>query len=163
MPIYMKYGDFKGTVATKNFAKWIQLESVQFGVNRHITTQVGKGMNRDASPASPSEIVVSKLQDDSSSKLCREAALSSTGRLVDIVITSASVGGESELMRWTLTNTLISSFSCSGHGGEGNPRPHEMLSLNYNKVEVKFVQQAKEGTKGTTPFSTSYDLATLEK
>ncbi len=36
MALYMKYGNIKGAVTTDGFKDWIELNSFQWGVGRHI-------------------------------------------------------------------------------------------------------------------------------
>ena len=72
MPIYMGIFDkpnvldknFRGGVKAKGYEGWIELQSAQIGVNRHITSQTGRGSNREASRPAVQEIVITKSQDD---------------------------------------------------------------------------------------------------
>ena len=64
--------NFRGGMKAKGFEGWIELQSAQIGVNRHITNQTGRGSNREASRPAVQEIVITKSQDDTSTALFRE-------------------------------------------------------------------------------------------
>ena len=71
MPIYMKVDGVDGSVTAAGHEKWIELDSAQMGVNRHVTEATGRGTNREASAPSVSEIVITKPLDCASTGLFR--------------------------------------------------------------------------------------------
>src|SRR5947209_8668483 len=82
MPIYMKYGNIQGT-GKGNHKGWIELQSAQLGTHRNVKDPTGSGSNREASVPAVSEVVVTKLQDISSTDLFRQAL---NGQGVKVVI-----------------------------------------------------------------------------
>jgi len=150
MPIYMGIFDkpnvldknFRGGVKAKGFEGWIQLQSAQIGVNRHITSQTGRGSNREASQPAVQEIVITKSQDDASTALFRES-LHGKGRL--IVIVFAKEDGTT-YMKLVLQNTLISSYSVSGHGGDTSSGPMESFSLNFSNITYEASPKSPDTT-----------------
>ena len=60
-------------------------------------------------------------------------------------------------MSYELTNTLVSSYSCSS----GGDKPMESVSLNFTKFEYKYITRDAKGSP--TPKTASYDLATAKK
>ncbi|HLA95447.1 MAG TPA: type VI secretion system tube protein Hcp [Pyrinomonadaceae bacterium] len=114
MPIYMKYEGIEGPVTGK-YKGWIELGSSQLGNHRSGT-------------ASVSEVVVTKSQDSSSSRLFEES-LRGTGKKVSIDFVK---GNEAPYMGLELEDTVISSYSISG--SSGSDKPTESLSLNYAKI-----------------------------
>ena len=150
MPIYMGIFEkpnvldksFKGEVKAKGYEGWIELESAQIGTSRHITSPTGRGSNREGSTPSIQEIVVTKYHDSASTALFREA-LNGHGKLIVIAFVK---GDESVYLRIVLQDTLISSYSMSGHGGASHDRPMESLSLNFTKVTYETLPKSPDTT-----------------
>ncbi len=158
MPIYMKYDGIDGDVTATGHEKWIELSSVQFGVGRGIAAPTAGGAkDRDPGNPSVSEIVGTKQMDDSSADFFKES-LKGKGKTVKIDFCfSSQEKGMVPYLTLTLTNTLISGYSLS----TGGDRPSESLSLNFTKIEYKYIPtdeaHAEEGQKVYT-----YDIATAE-
>jgi len=148
MPIYMGIFEkphvldrkFRGEVKAKGYEGWIQLQSAQLGTNRHTTTPTGRGTNREASATQ--DIVITKLQDSVSTALYKEA-LRGEGKL--IVIAFVKEDGTTS-MTLVLQNTLISSYSVSGHGGVTDSRPTESLSINFTKITFEMSPTSPDTT-----------------
>jgi type VI secretion system secreted protein Hcp len=132
MPIYMNYNSLavKGDVTAEGWKDWIELNSFQFGASRSIASPTGGSADRESSAPSISEIVVTKDQDSSTGPLLT-AALQGEGVTVIIDFVKTSQGSLTKYMEYTLTNTLISGWSCSS----GGDRPTESVSLNFTKFE----------------------------
>jgi len=157
MPIYMKYEGIDGSVTAAGHEKWIELESAQFGVHRNITSPTGRGANREASAPSVQEIVVTKVQDCASTNLFR-ASLWGEGKKVKIDFCKTDKDKVEPYLQLELENTLVSSFSSSGHGGDGHARPMESLALNFTKITFNTIAM---DTKNATakPDRAMWDLA----
>ena len=146
MPIYMGIFEkphvldrkFRGEVKAKGYEGWIQLQSAQLGTNR----PTGRGLNREASAPATQEIVITKLMDSVSTALSREA-LDGKGKL--IVIAFVKEDGTT-YMTLVLQNTLISSYSISGHGGVTNSRPTESLSIIFTKITFEMTATSPDTT-----------------
>ena len=161
MPIYMKYDGVDGAVTAAGFEKWIELDSCQLGVNRAIAS--GARGNRESSTPSFSDITVTKPQDKASTGLFT-ASLFGEGKKVNIAFTKTSTDGatQQKFLELTLENTLISTFSMSGHGGDASQQPSEMLALNFTKIEWKHTETDMKN-KAATPAIASWDLASGKK
>ena len=133
MPIYMHYDGITGSVTAAGHEKWIELHSAQLGVNRHVTSPTGRGTNREAAVPAVSEIVVTKDLDCASTSLFK-AALWGEGKKVKIDFCKTDKDKFEAFLQFELENTLISSFSTSGSGGDSNARPMESMSLNFTKI-----------------------------
>jgi len=150
MPIYMGMFEkpnvldksFKGEVKAKGYEGWIELQSAQIGTSRNITNSTGRGTNREVSLPTVQEIVVTKFQDSASTALFREA-LSGSGKLIVIAFVK---GDATAYLQIVLQNTLISSYSVSGHGGDNHDRPMESLSLNFAKVTYETLPRSPDTT-----------------
>ncbi len=159
MPIYMKYDGIDGSVTSSAHIKWIELESCQVGVHRNVVgTRSGSSANRDASAPSVSDIVITKIQDNATNKLF-QASLWGEGKKVKIDFVRTEKNQLVPYMQFELENTLIASFSTSGHGGEGTQRPMESLALNFTKMTV-INTETDIAHKGKGPDRFQYDMAT---
>jgi len=133
MAAYLKYGT---TIKGESLAEghkgtdgWIEINSVQWGVGRGISTPVGAASKREASAPNVSEVVVTKLMDSTSPLLAQEALI---GKAVTATIDLVETGSDqlNTYLTLELTNTMISGYSMSSGGG----RPSESLSLNFTKI-----------------------------
>ena len=150
MPIYMGIFEkphvldrkFRGEVKAKGYEGWIQLQSAQLGTNRNITTSTGRGTNREASAPAIQEVVITKLQDSVSTALYRET-LDGEGKLIVIAFVKEDGTSYTTIV---LQNTLISSYSVSGHGGVTDSRPTESLSLNFANITFEMSPTSPDTT-----------------
>ena len=154
MAVFMKFGDKKGDVDTKEYKGWIQCESFQFGSGRGIASAAASGSNRQGSHASVSEVTVSKHLDPSSLPLWRNSLDGDLKTKVEFAFTRADQDN-SEYLHVTLWDTGVSGWSMSS-GGE---RSSESVSLNFAKIELKDITQGVEGGAASN-LAVTYDLTT---
>lgn len=154
MPIYMNYNDIKGDATADGHAGWIELSSFQWGVGRGISSPTGGSADRESSAPSVSEIVVTKAQDISSTKLLNES-YQGEGQTVVIDFCKTDKGKLESYLTITLTNTMVSGVSMSS----GGDRPSESVSLNFTKIEYKLIPMDPTNA-GADPDTITYDLAT---
>lgn len=153
MPIYMKIDGIDGPVTAAGHEKWFDCNSFQFGVGRGIQSPTGRSANRETSAPSVSEIVVTKMLDDSTAKLFQDAAWGE-GKKVQIHFAKTDKDKFVNYLEYELENTLISGYSISS-GGEG---PTESLSLNFTKITMSYTGSDVKGkAKGAN--RAFYDLA----
>jgi type VI secretion system secreted protein Hcp len=129
----MDYEGIKGSVTATGHEKWIELHSCQVGINRHVTSASGRGTNREAAVPSVSEITVTKDLDCASTSIFK-ASLYGEGKKVKIDFCKTDKDKWEAYLQLELENTLISSFSTSGSGGDSHARPMESLALNFTKI-----------------------------
>lgn len=135
MPIYMKIDGVHGSVGAGPHKGWIELDSAQLGINRHVTSPTGRGTNREAAVPAVSELIVTKSLDISSTQLYK-LSLWGEGKKVTIDFVKTDKAGKeiAPYLSVELENTLISSYSVSGTGGSATSRPMESLALNFTKI-----------------------------
>jgi type VI secretion system secreted protein Hcp len=158
MPIYMKYDTIKGDVTEDTHKDWVELHSAQFGIGRGISAPTaGSAKDRESSAPTVSEIVCTKDMDFSSADLFQES-LRGKGKPCEIdFVRSTQDQGMALYLKLTLTNTMISSYSTSS----GGDKPTESLSLNFTKIEYKYVP-TDEAHADSKPKIYTYDLATAK-
>ena len=156
MAVYMKFGDIKGNVTEAEHTNWIEINSLQWGVGRGISTPTGSAQNREASSPSVSEVVITKEMDGSSTGLFLESVKGTKG--TEVKIDLVQTGDPSRTFtRYTLTNALVSGYSVSS----GGDRPSESISLNFTKIEFKYIPSKAENAQ-ETPVTVAFDLATAK-
>jgi len=153
MAIYLKFGKMKGNVTEDGHKEWIEVDSLQWGVGRGISTPVGGAANREASTPSVSEVVITKSMDIASTDLFMESVKGDKGEEVKIDIV-ATGNPPRVFCTYTLTNALVSGYSVS----TGGDRPSESISLNFTKLEFKYIPSLQENKQGT-PVTVAFDLS----
>nr|WP_245214319.1 type VI secretion system tube protein Hcp [Pararoseomonas indoligenes] len=153
----MKFGNVNGQVTTEGFVKWIELNSMQVGVGRGVSTG-GGGQTREASAPSISEVVVTKPFDAASSGLFEDAVAGSFDTKVQIKFTTTTKNKVDTFLTYDLTDCGVSGYSTTS----GGDLPQESISLNFTKImispsllDIKGTPQA--GSKVT------YDLIKMVK
>lgn len=146
MAIFLKYGTINGETTQLTHKQWIEVNSIQWGVGRGISSGVGGGSKREATAPSVSEITLTKTFDISSPLLLKEAL---GGKAVEVKIELTQTdnnGRHVSYQKYVLTDTLISGYSLSS----GGDRPSESLSLNFTKIDSEYLNiDDKFATKTT--------------
>jgi type VI secretion system secreted protein Hcp len=155
MAIYMKYAALEGEVTATGYEKWVEIQSVQWGVGRGISTpSAGGDSKREASAPSISEIVVTKTFD-AFSPLALKEAVGGKGVEVKIHLTRTDDSGKHvAFQKYVLDNAMISGYSISS----GGDRPSESISLNFTKVDSEYMKIDSK-FKATTTGHVIYDIA----
>ena len=97
--------------------------------------------------------------DKSSPKLFM--ALATGEHLKQITLTVRKAGGEqTEYLKYTFTDVLITSLSASGSSSD--PAPTEQISLNFSKIEMEYQPMNAAGTV-ESPVKASWDLKSNTK
>ena len=156
MAIYLHVEGLEGDVTAAGHESWIECESLNWGVARGIQTPTGSAQERESTAPSISEVSVVKVMDKCTPKLFTEATVG-VGKLVKIDL--VQTGDQLETyMAYTLTDTLISSYSVSS-GGE---KPTESVTFNFTKVEMKYTPfDNKNNPLGAIP--AGYDISAGKK
>ena len=156
MAIYLKFGKIDGSVTTKGFEKWIELQSFQWGVGRGVNSATGSDVNREASAPSISEITVTKSFDEASNKLLMDVLAGQLDAKVEIKLTTTTKNETTEFLTYTLEKCGLSGYSVSS----GGDRPMESLSLNFTKISV--TNKSIDSGGKAQPDTVGYDLALLK-
>jgi type VI secretion system secreted protein Hcp len=151
MPIYMNYDGIQGEVTASGHEKWIELTSFQWGEGRSLSSGQGAS-TRESGTVSMADVVVTKQTDGTSPKLFIAGATGTLDKTVKIDFVRTEGGAEQVYMQYTLTNTGVGGYSLAS-GGE---RPSETLSLNFLKIEFKYITIGDDLTG--SPETVHYDL-----
>ena len=157
MPIYMKFEGIEGDVTAEGHKKWIDLNSMQWGVGRGISSPTGQAAEREASAPSISEVTITKMMDKTTPLLFTQSLIGD-GKKVEIHLVKTYKDKLETYMEYVLTDTMISGYSVSS----GGDAPSESLSLNFTKVEMKYHPHDSKGVAGS-PIPAGYDIGAGKK
>jgi type VI secretion system Hcp family effector len=155
MGIYMKYGSIQGDATQDGFEKWINLTTFEWeAVARDITTQTGRGRNREQSQPHVKRIKVKKEVDHASGPLYKALCTVPKAEECKIAFVRTDEGGE-KYLEYTLTDTLLQAFTIQGH----QERAVETWTLDFTEVAIE-VKQLDEANVSSASFKFKYSLAT---
>ncbi len=162
MAIYMQISGIDGNVTTQGYENWIELDTFNFKVQRHLNTQPGHVANREGTKPNISEIVVTKHFDKSSSRLFGEATVCTAKAQVKISFVTTS-NTPTAYLEYTLSNVIISGHDicCKKQPSiseQHNDFPIEHVYLNFDKIEMKVIPFDKNH-KPQSPIPAGYDLS----
>lgn len=158
MAVYLKIPDIKGGATEDNHKEWIKVDSLQFAVTRNLKNPFGAATNRESGHPTVSEIHVTKPMDNSSLDLWAWAVDDFNTKTVKVDVVSTAKSKE-PFATYSLENCVISGYQVSA---SGEAMPHESFSLNFTKIEKKFMQVS--GTmKGGSPVTKGFDLTLGKK
>ncbi len=158
MPIYMHFEGVEGDVTAKGYEKWIELNTLNFGVNRDIRTRTGKTSDRENTLPTVGEVVVSLNMSKSSPNLFNEACVGKA-KSVKISVCQTSTGAPREYVHYDLSEVLISGYHTAIPISD---LPKDTLTLNFNKMVMKYTPFS-QGNTPQAPTAAGYDLVTGTK
>ncbi len=158
MAIYLEYDGITGNVTADGYQDQIGILSFAFGVGRAISMEPGNMANREATRPSVSEVTVTKMMDNASSSLFKEAVTGSSGKTVKLHFVQTGAEKVEEYCTYELEDCLVSSYSVSA---DGQDEPVESITLSFSKVLVNHIDSDRTN-KGGSPARVGYDLATAK-
>lgn len=152
---YMQIPGIDGDVSEKNHKNWIHLDSVEFGVSRHFSTETGRVSNRESSKPDFSEVSITKSMDQASPKLMQAACKSDAKQQIKINLCRTDSDDLSAYAEITLSHVLISQYKLR-HTNEG--KPYETIKLNFDKIQIKYTP-SDSSNQAQGPQVAAYDLS----
>lgn len=152
--ILLKIASVKGNCTITDHADEIILNSFSHSVALPMSMDPAN-TERTAGKPQFSEMSFSKMTDQSTPALY--AACTAGTKLGDatLFIGRNEAGVFMSLMKYVMTNAMVSNINTSGGGG----MPADSFSLNFTKITSEFTQQNADSTKkGTATFG--WDLTT---
>lgn len=144
MSIFVNYEGIKGESSDSGHKNWMDVEAVNWGVGRQITSSTSTQGDRESSNAVISDLQITRFMDSSTPKLFIESCCG-TGKDVVIHLTKTGKGSGTDVyMEYTLKNALISNYSVSASAQDTN-RPMENITISFVDVEVKYTPYDEDG------------------
>jgi type VI secretion system secreted protein Hcp len=153
--IYMKIAEIEGSATAEGYKKAIVLHSVNFSFSRHITSQVGRVSDREASSPRVSEVTITKSLDRASNTLMEQMLAGKSIPSVEIYVCTTDSTPQ-HYVRYVLKDVMISHHE---HGVSANSQPVEILDLNYTQIQITQTLR-DEKNNALSPNASGYDLKT---
>lgn len=150
---YLKIDDIKGESTASGHEDEIDVYGMTWIVYQSELATVGSGRRRGR--AEVSDLKIMKYVDSSSPYLIDSSLRSKSFDEVVIELKQTSGGGNSIYYTYTLQNVIISGFETITNP---NGRPMETISLNFEKIKVKYQEFNQDGSMGDE-HEIEYDIA----
>lgn len=161
MSIFMNYSGIKGESSDSNHKGWMDLENLQWGVSRRITSGSSTQNDRESANAEISDLVVTRRMDSATPNVFIESCCG-TGKDVVIHLTKTGSGSGADVyMEYTLKNALISNYQVSATS-QDTGRPVEVLTISFVDLEVKYTPYDEDG-KAEAAIAVGFDTASNTK
>jgi len=154
--IYLNIPGITGNCTEVGYVGQIIVDSYNHGLSAQLNHDPS---NTERTTGKPqwTEINFSKSMDSSTPQLYAACAGAKPFATATICVTRTEGDKHMLLIKYVLTDVLVSGISTSGSTGSGLPQ--EGFSLNFTSITGQFTQQKKDSTaKGQAAFG--WDLAT---
>jgi type VI secretion system secreted protein Hcp len=156
--IYMQMKNIEGNVTTANYKGWIELENVEFGIQRELKTRVGMASDRAAITPVFSEVSISKMIDQASNELMLKSCGDKALPEVDIHFCKSDKDS-SPFMKIKLSNVMIGRYHTNA---AKDTVPYETLTLSFTKIQRTYL--GRDGSGSTlSPDVAGYDLEKAQR
>ena len=151
---FLKLGTLKGESVVKGFEDQMQILSWGWGMTQTGTMHSASGGG--AGKVDVHDLQVTKYIDAASPTI---ALACSKGTHFDTaVLTMRKAGGTAlEYVTLTLTDVIVSSYSCSAQAGEDMLK--DTVALNFGKYKYSYQPQDNKGAKKGGAIEATYDIA----
>jgi type VI secretion system secreted protein Hcp len=158
MAIFLQLEGIQSDATDARHTGWIACSSMYTGTNRPMFTQTGKGMQRESSVASLEEITIGMPMHKGSPKVFMASVVGKAKSATIHVTRTGGTGGAENYLEMKLTNVFVCRYEVNCVNGI----PHELIRLNFTKMESRYVPNKSDGTPGD-PIPVGFDLATGKK
>ncbi|HEX8430045.1 MAG TPA: type VI secretion system tube protein Hcp [Longimicrobium sp.] len=146
--IFLNIPTIPGQTMQTGFAKQIECLSYSHGVSIQVT---GDTTNSERTSGRPNhqDFHITKYVDSSTPLLNQNCCMGQNLGVTTITVGRNDTGAFLPILIYTLQNTVVSSVSVGGGGGD---KPVETLSLNYSAIQWQYtVQNETGGKEGQVP------------
>lgn len=155
MALYIKADGLSGSVTAKGFEGWIECDYVTFpGIQRHVSTPTGGGIDRIRSAAKLADFILQKQVDASSVQWFEYA--NNAKVIPQLTIAYVKTGTDlTTYAQYNLTNVIVSHYSDTA---SAHQHAQEQIALNYDTIE-KIVYPSDSRGIAQSPLRSGYNLA----
>jgi type VI secretion system secreted protein Hcp len=150
MALYLQYEGAKGDASDADHKEWIQCDSLSFSAHRPAGTTMGASSQRQGQAVSIGEVSLSKKMDAASPFLFKASVLGNAKKAT-IHATRPGDKGQAKYLEIVLHDTFVTNHQTMTDGVTHN----ELLSLNFSKIDMKFIAVDANGKE--KPMPVSYD------
>lgn len=158
MSIFMQFQGVAGEAADARHQGWIDVDRLQWGTARSVTSATSTRGDRESSVAEFSELRLTRHVDSASPKLFIEACCG-TGNTIILHVTKTGPGdGAETFLEYTLKDALISNYKIAACASSPY-RPVERLSISYAELSLRYAQYDEMGAL-IAPLAVGFSPAT---
>ncbi len=161
MSIFMQMPGVQGESGDSNHKNWMDLESMQWGVDRQITSGTSTINDRESSNAVISDLHLVRKMDSATPPIFIESCCGKGKEIIIHLTKTGSGSGADVYMEYKLKNALISSYNVSGDS-QDTDRPMEHLTISFIDAEVKYTPYDEDGN-ALAAIAVGFDTATNTK
>jgi len=155
--MFIQFPGITGNVTSANHVGWVAVDSVDFGVQRKVSTNVGRVSDREGSIPNFTELTLYKSLDKSTPYLfqafCKHTVMNQVE--LDVCSTGANLD---PYVKYTLSNVVVSSHQ---HFIRADATPSEEVKLNFTKISISYIGR-DAAHKPSSPITAGYDLETAK-
>ena len=141
---FMKLGDIKGESQVEGHEGAIDIESWSWGETN--TGTAGHGGGAGSGKVLPQDLNIIKATDRGSPLIMQAGAEGEVFRTAVLIMTRDSSEGQQDYLIITMENVMVSSYQINGSGDDGSI-PTESVSLNFQKLEMKYIPESDDGSE----------------
>ncbi|MBT8341379.1 MAG: type VI secretion system tube protein Hcp [Desulfatitalea sp.] len=151
---FVRIDGIDGESGDDRHPNWIEVITFETGLNQNISTTASSAGGASAERADFKGFIFTKLLDIASPKLALACA---AGTHIDHVVLELCRSGGDKLMymEYKMSNCLISRFNVAGGPGEF---PAEWISINFGKIQWRYVVQRRKGGGAAGQMVTGWNL-----
>ena len=148
----MKISSIQGGVSTTGYENQIQLEGINFQVERDIHSRVGSSTSREGSLPKLDKFIVTKFADKASAELLKAAV---SGKAIPTVtVNFVTTGSNPETyLTYELTDVIVASYLVEEDdiAAIENPdaklpqKPIEKIALDFTQMQLEFTEYDSGG------------------
>lgn len=144
--IFLQIDTINGESHDKDHQGWIDVLAWSWGASNSANTQQGGGGGQGK--VNVNALSITKPVDISTPKLFQSVASGQPYNTAKLVVRKQAGGQPLEYVTINMGEVIVSSISEGGSGGGDSLT--ENISLNFSKVDIKYIQQNADGSAGTT-------------
>lgn len=139
MSIFLQVPGVTGDSSDKNHSGWIDVDSMQWGSGRQISSATSTRGDRESSNAIITDLTLFKKMDKSTPYIFLKSCCGRADQLI-IELTKTGVGqGADVYMQYILHHALFSSYKMRHKQSKNPRRAMEMIKISFTKLEMKYM------------------------
>lgn len=150
-----------GEASDAEHSGWLDIEDLEWGVCRRITSNTSTANDRESSNAAISDLTIRRRMDSATPSLFIESCCG-RGRNITIHLTKTGAGsGADTFMAYEMRNAIVAGYEVAVDG-ESERRPIEKIEISFVDLEVKYTPYDEDGTP-MAAIAVGFDTATNTK
>ena len=149
--VFAKYDGVDGESQDSKHEKWIDIQSVDWGVHKPGGGATGQSRRRGA--AVVEDIVMTMEYDRAAPKLAEKCLKGEVIPKLEIELVATYGGSRATYLKYELKNVLITSYQVSASGNDEAGPPTVVVGSNFEEIKVTYTEYDDSGNaKGNVEY-----------